>query len=80
MKVRLFAWFREKTGREEVEIEGERMKVRELVERLAQEVPQLAEELRSGRYIVAVNHRMAGGDAEVDEDSEVAIFPPVAGG
>ncbi len=80
MRVRLFAWFRERAGREEVEVEGGRMSVEELVEKVAEALPQLAEELRSGRCMVAVNHRIATPGTQVGEEDEVALFPPVAGG
>ena len=38
------------------------------------------EEALSGPFRIAVNQELAGMDAKLAEDDEVALFPPVTGG
>lgn len=70
---------RERTGREsqELSIEGS-IDIEELWRRLLTEHPTL-EPLRESCRI-AVDQEYALGDTTIDDSSEVAIIPPVAGG
>lgn len=84
-RVKLFANFREAAGVREVEVEAS--SVGELLEKLVEQFPKLGElfyekgELRD--YVnIMVNGKNVRGDLSypVNEEDEVAIFPPVSGG
>ena len=84
-RVKLFANFREAAGVREVEVEAS--SVGELLEKLVKQFPKLEElfyekgELRD--YVnIMVNGKNVRGDLSypLNEEDEVAIFPPVSGG
>ncbi|MGM0770336.1 MAG: ubiquitin-like small modifier protein 1 [Halobacteriota archaeon] len=90
-KIKLFANLRESAGESDLEIQGEN--VQEIIDALLMKFPQLQEmlfdevdgkkELRS--YInILINGdnvmHLEGLDTIVNEDDEIAIFPPVSGG
>ena len=77
--VKLFASVREAVGREEVTVRlSPGAAVRDLLERLAAEYPEIA---RHGRSLaVAVNHEIAPGSRVLLPGDEVALIPPVGGG
>jgi molybdopterin synthase sulfur carrier subunit len=87
IKVRLFANFREFTKTKELEIEGNSM--REILELLCEKFPGLENMLFKDKdlqpYInVFLNGRdvLKSGGLEMllEQDDEIAIFPPVSGG
>jgi molybdopterin synthase catalytic subunit len=81
VRVRFFASFREKVGKEEVNLKLDQgTTIAELLQRLKKELPEAEKILGSGRCIVAVNHEVAKGETPVSPGDEVAIFPPVSGG
>lgn len=80
IKVKLFAWFREKAGAGEVELNLKRGRVKDVVAELRRRYPELREAFDGGNYFVSVNHEVAGLEQEVREGDEVAFFPPVSGG
>lgn len=80
VRVRFFAAYRERLGREEVHLKlEEEITLGELLERLKKEFPG-TEKVLGGDAIVAVNHEVAGRGTLVAPGDEVAIFPPVSGG
>ena len=85
MKIRLlyFARLREAlaTGQETPELPPTVTTLAALLEWLRQRGGAWAEELAEGRaYRLAINQDLAGHDATLHENDEVAIFPPVTGG
>jgi molybdopterin synthase sulfur carrier subunit len=83
MKVRYFAWLRQRTGRAEEEVvpPATVTTVRELALWLAARHPGFAEALAApGVVRFAVNHEYVPDDAPVGPRDEVAFFPPVTGG
>jgi molybdopterin synthase sulfur carrier subunit len=81
VKVKLFAWFREKAGVAEVELNiKNKATVSDVIEMLKQHYPALSEAFDGGNYFVSVNHEVAKPEQEVREEDEVAFFPPVSGG
>ncbi|NOZ58201.1 MAG: molybdopterin converting factor subunit 1 [Euryarchaeota archaeon] len=81
VRVKLFAWFREKAGVAEVELSlGRGARVRDVVEELKRRYPGLEEAFRGGNFFVSVNHEVAELEQELGEEDEVAFFPPVSGG
>lgn len=79
MKIRYFARLRETFGESEELSLSEETKVSEVIEMLKGRGDEWAGEL-SRPYRVAVNAKMAGTDAWISDDDELAIFPPVTGG
>lgn len=84
-RVKLFAFFREKAGISEVEIDGKNLRV--ILEKLVSEYPALkmllfeGEKLREFVQIMVSGKHFRGNlDIEVKESDIVAIFPPVSGG
>jgi molybdopterin synthase sulfur carrier subunit len=81
VRVRLFAGFRERAGKEElwIPLEGERS-LEEVLGKVEEEVRGLGELLKERKAFVAVNHELAAKEARITDGDEIAIFPPVSGG
>ena len=54
--------------------------VKELVNRLHAEYPQIGELLLKKKVLVSVNHDIAHWDTIIEETDEIALLPPFAGG
>jgi len=82
MRIRYFAWMRERvgTGSEEVD-PGPATTARALVDRLTASDPKYAHVFSDLSAVrVAVDQEMADLDAPIAGAREVAFFPPVTGG
>lgn len=84
VKLRYFAWVREKVGRaeEDVRLPADIATVADLVAWQRLRGPEFADAFASGRNVVraAVDHRHVKPDASVTTAREIAFFPPVTGG
>jgi molybdopterin synthase sulfur carrier subunit len=83
MRIRYFAWLRQRTGRAEEECDPPATvtTVRELAQWLGARHPGFAEALAApGVVRCAVNHEYVAEDAPIGPRDEVAFFPPVTGG
>ena len=83
MRIRYFAWLKQRTGRaeEEIELPAGITTVRGLMAWVGERHPRFAEALASpGVVRCAVNQEYAEADAPVRPGDEVAFFPPVTGG
>ena len=79
VKVRLFASYREKVGRSEVELDlPQGSTVGSLVGRMTDRYSDLSQ--RPDTLVVAVNHEYRDHMFELDDGDEVALIPPVSGG
>jgi len=81
MKVRVLfhSYFRELTGRAELEVEvAEGTTLSELVNRLQEEFPKLKAMDRSTLKAVGVEYQ--SDEYVLSDDDEVSLFPPVQGG
>ena len=81
MQVRLkcFAWAREVTGQEEIEIVcPEDATVGDLRNKLAKKYPVFAERMES--IAVSVNQEFSGDGVQIAPGDEVALIPPISGG
>ncbi|MCB2055180.1 MAG: molybdopterin converting factor subunit 1 [Geminicoccaceae bacterium] len=83
MKIRYFAWLRQRTGcgEEEIALPDGIATVAELAAWLGERHPRFAEAL-AARGIVrcALNQVYVEPDAAVRDEDEIAFFPPVTGG
>ncbi len=83
MRIRYFAWLKQRTGcaEEEVDLPPGVTTVGALVAWLGERHPRLAEAAAAtGVVRCAVNQEYAEADAPVRAGDEVALFPPVTGG
>lgn len=83
LKVRYFAWLRQRVGRAEEEVAppAEITTVRALAAWLAERHPRFGEALAEpGLVRFAVNKAYVAEDAAIGPGDEVAFFPPVTGG
>ena len=77
--VKCFAWAREVTGGDEVEVEvPDSGTVRDLRESLGKKFPAFAERMES--IAVSVNQEFAGDSQGVSVGDELALIPPISGG
>ena len=83
MKIRYFAWLRQRVGagEETVDPPAEVRDVAALVDWLKGRGPGYAEALSDVSAIrIAVNQEFASLEAPVGPDDEIALFPPMTGG
>ena len=83
VKIRYFAWVREKTGRaeESISLPPTVGTVAELVTWLRTRGPEFEEAFRSGQVVrAAIDHVHAKPEAPLGNAREIAFFPPVTGG
>ena len=83
MKLRYFAWVRERIGHseEEIDLPGEIRRVGELISWLAARDPGYAAAFAVPEVIrTAIDRRLVPHDAPLDRAREIAFFPPMTGG
>ena len=79
VKVLFFASYRERTGLRELTLDlPEGARVRDLVNRLREDFPQVGE--LWDHALIAVDHKYAALEDVLQEGMEIAFFPPVSGG
>jgi sulfur-carrier protein len=83
MKVKYFAWVRERIGKEEETIDppADVRTVGDLIDWLAQRDESYAYAFETPRVIrAAIDHAHVGSDAMISGAREIAFFPPMTGG
>ncbi len=83
MKLRYFAWVRERIGtaEEDIELPAEVVTVRDLLTWLQKRDGGYAEALRHPEAIrVAINQEHVDHKERLDGAREIALFPPMTGG
>jgi molybdopterin converting factor subunit 1 len=79
--VRFFAVLKKLVGQDTMQLSvNGHTTLKELLDRLEQDIPSLRSTLREGRTLVAVNQEIAQEDTPVTDGDEVAFLPPFAGG
>jgi molybdopterin synthase sulfur carrier subunit len=83
MRIRYFAWLKQRTGRAEEELDPPPLvaTVQALMDHLAERHPRFAEAMAApGVVRCAVNQEYADPAMPLRPGDEVAFFPPVTGG
>jgi sulfur-carrier protein len=83
VKVRYFAWVRERVGKAEEEIDPPAgiVTVGELVDWLAAQGEEYAHAFDNPKVIrAAIDRRHVRGNANIEGAAEIAFFPPMTGG
>ena len=83
MKVRYFAWVRERVGKpeEEIELPASVATVADLMAHLAEQGEEYAHAFENRKAIrAAINRAHVKHDAALDGAREIAFFPPMTGG
>lgn len=81
IKILFFGQLRERLNCAETEVEiPSALTVKELKEQLAEQHPAWQKWLCDTGVFAAVNQTMSSPEAMVQDDREVAFFPPVTGG
>ena len=79
VRVKCFAWAKEVTGEEEIDLEvPEIATVADLRESLGERFPLFSGRMES--IAVSVNHEFAGEGTPVEAGDELALIPPISGG
>ena len=81
MKIKYFAWIKDITNREEEEINlNEAKNLDELKTYIIEKYPNLKKHMIKEILRFAINQEYAVNNTNLDEEDEIAIFPPVSGG
>lgn len=83
MKIRYFAWVRERTGRaeEEIALPETVNTVADLIAFLVQRGPEYEAAFEHARFIrAAIDQQHVKHDTKLAGASEIAFFPPMTGG
>ncbi len=79
VKILFFATLRERAGVKALELEiPSGMTAKSLKEKLAIDYPNLSPSMPN--VLFSINREYAFDDAEIPENAEIALFPPVSGG
>ena len=81
MKIKYFAWIRDITNLEEEEINlNEAKNLDELKTYIIKKYPDLKKHMIKEILRFAINQEYAVNNTNLNEEDEIAIFPPVSGG
>ncbi|MDB4860814.1 molybdopterin converting factor subunit 1 [Alphaproteobacteria bacterium] len=81
MKIKYFAWIRELTkNNEEYLISNEIQNLKELKKFLLTKYPDLKKHFDQEILRFAINQEYVVENIDLNEDDEIAVFPPVSGG
>lgn len=81
MKIKYFAWIKDITNLEEEEINlNEAKNLDELKTYIIEKYPDLKKHMIKEILRFAINQEYAVDNTNLNEEDEIAIFPPVSGG
>ena len=81
MKIKYFAWIKDITNLEEEEINlNEAKNLDELKTYIIKKYPDLKKHMMKEILRFAINQEYAVNNTNLNEEDEIAIFPPVSGG
>lgn len=83
MKIRYFAWVRERTGRadEEIALPESVATVADLIDWLRSRGPEFEQAFENARFVrAALDQSHVSHDTPLGDAREVAFFPPMTGG
>ena len=81
MKIKYFAWIKDITNLEEEEINlNEAKNLNELKTYIIEKYPDLKKHMIKEILRFAINQEYAVNNTNLNEEDEIAIFPPVSGG
>ena len=81
MKIKYFAWIKDITNLEEEEINLNQAKnLNELKTYIIEKYPDLKKHMIKEVLRFAINQEYAVNNTTLNEEDEIAIFPPVSGG
>ena len=81
MKIKYFAWIKDITNLEEEEINlNEAKNLDELKTYIIKKYPDLKKHIIKEILRFAINQEYAVNNTNLNEEDEIAIFPPVSGG
>ena len=81
MKIKYFAWIKDITNNEDEEISSEKIKnLDELKAFILKKYPNLKKHFDKEILRFAVNQEYIITNVNLDDNDEIAIFPPVSGG
>lgn len=81
MKIKYFAWIKDITNLEEEEINlNEAKNLDELKTYIIEKYPDLKKHMIKEVLRFAINQEYAVNNTNLNEEDEIAIFPPVSGG
>tara|TARA_B100001996_G_C18334812_1_gene467809 strand:+ start:89 stop:328 length:240 start_codon:yes stop_codon:yes gene_type:complete len=79
MKIIYFAWVKDITNKD-FEIMSNISNINDLKKILSETYPKLKKHIDQNILRIAVNKEYVINDINLDQDDEIAIFPPVSGG
>ena len=81
MKIKYFAWIKDITNLEEEEVNlNEAKNLDELKTYIIEKYPDLKKHMIKEILRFAINQEYAVNNTNLNEEDEIAIFPPVSGG